>query len=128
MAVPAHDTRDFAFAKKYNLPIKVVISPPDWHGEELKEAYTEPGVMVNSGQFNGTPSQEGIKAVTALSGAERLGQGDRQLQAARLADFPPALLGRAYPDYLLPEMRHCPGAGKRPAGQAAGGCRIQTHR
>ena len=64
MAVPAHDTRDFAFAKKYDLPIKVVISPPDWKGEELKEAYTEPGTMVNSGQFNGTPSYEGIKAVT----------------------------------------------------------------
>ena len=64
MAVPAHDTRDFAFAKKYNLPIKVVISPPDWHGEELTDAYTEPGIMVNSGQFNGTPSQEGIQAVT----------------------------------------------------------------
>jgi len=64
MAVPAHDTRDFAFAKKYNLPIKVVIAPPGWQGEELKEAYTEPGIMVNSGQFNGLPSQEGIKAVT----------------------------------------------------------------
>ncbi|MCR4394046.1 MAG: leucine--tRNA ligase, partial [Dehalococcoidales bacterium] len=64
MAVPAHDTRDFAFAKKYNLPIKVVIAPPGWQGEELKEAYTEPGIMINSGQFNGLPSQEGIKAVT----------------------------------------------------------------
>ncbi len=65
MAVPAHDTRDFAFAKKYKLPIKVVISPPGWQGEPLKEAYTEPGVMVNSGEFNGTSSQAGVQAVTA---------------------------------------------------------------
>ena len=43
MAVPAHDERDFAFAKKYNLPIPVVIAPPDWDGGELEAAYTEPG-------------------------------------------------------------------------------------
>jgi len=65
MAVPAHDTRDFAFAKKYDLPIKVVISPPDWKGEELKEAYVEEGLMVNSGQFDGSLNLAGIKAVTS---------------------------------------------------------------
>ena len=43
MAVPAHDERDFAFAKKYGLPITVVIAPPDWDGEPLTEAYIEPG-------------------------------------------------------------------------------------
>jgi len=63
MAVPAHDTRDFAFAKKYNLPIKVVISPVDWKGEELKEAYVEEGLMINSAQFNGTRNLPGIKAI-----------------------------------------------------------------
>jgi leucyl-tRNA synthetase len=65
MAVPAHDTRDFDFAKKYDLPIKVVIAPPRWKGGDLKEAYIEPGLMVNSGQFNGTNSYEGIRAVTS---------------------------------------------------------------
>ncbi len=64
MAVPAHDERDFAFAKKYKLPIRVVIAAPGWQGEELEEAYIEPGTMVNSGQFNGTPSQQGIGAVS----------------------------------------------------------------
>ncbi|MDO8568613.1 MAG: leucine--tRNA ligase [Dehalococcoidales bacterium] len=64
MAVPAHDERDFAFARKYDLPIKVVISPPDWDGQELKQAYTEPGMMVNSSQFNGVPSAEGVMAVS----------------------------------------------------------------
>jgi len=63
MAVPAHDERDFAFARKYNLPIKVVIGPPDWQGEELEEAYIEPGTMVNSRQFDGLPSQQGMEAV-----------------------------------------------------------------
>ncbi len=63
MAVPAHDERDFAFAQKYHLPIKVVIAPPEWQGEELKEAYIEPGTMVNSAQFNGLPSQQGIEAM-----------------------------------------------------------------
>ncbi|MBI2852376.1 MAG: leucine--tRNA ligase [Chloroflexi bacterium] len=63
MAVPAHDERDFAFAKKYNLPIRVVIAPPDWKGGELEQAYIEPGTMVNSAQFNGMPSEQGIKAV-----------------------------------------------------------------
>src|SRR3972149_1470211 len=63
MAVPAHDERDFVFAKKYNLPIRVVISPPDWKGGELEEAFTEEGTMVNSAQFNGTSSQQGISAV-----------------------------------------------------------------
>ena len=64
MAVPAHDERDFAFAKKYDLPIRVVITPPGWQGEELKEAYIEAGTMVNSAQFNGLPSQQGIEAVS----------------------------------------------------------------
>ncbi len=63
MAVPAHDERDFAFAKKYDLPIRVVIAPPDWQRGELEAAYIESGAMVNSGQFNGLPSEPGIKAV-----------------------------------------------------------------
>jgi leucyl-tRNA synthetase len=64
MAVPAHDERDFAFAKKYKLPIPVVIAPPDWDGKELKAVYIEPGTMVNSGRFNGMPSPQGIDAVS----------------------------------------------------------------
>ncbi|MFC1908244.1 leucine--tRNA ligase, partial [Chloroflexota bacterium] len=75
MGVPAHDERDFAFAKKYNLPIKVVITPPEWHGEELEEAYIEPGTMVNSGQFNRLSSEKGIEAVSDL--LEKTGHGER---------------------------------------------------
>ncbi|HSW57800.1 MAG TPA: leucine--tRNA ligase, partial [Dehalococcoidales bacterium] len=64
MAVPGHDSRDFAFAQKYGLPVKVVIAAPDWDGQELKEAYVGDGRMVNSHQFDGLPNQEGIRAVT----------------------------------------------------------------
>ena len=64
MGVPAHDDRDFAFAKKYDIPIRVVIAPPDWDGQPLTEAYLEPGAMVNSGPFDGTPNEEGKAAVT----------------------------------------------------------------
>ncbi|MFC2034454.1 leucine--tRNA ligase [Chloroflexota bacterium] len=63
MAVPTHDERDFAFAKKYDIPMRVVIAPPEWNGEELEEAYTEAGTMVNSEQFNGISSQQGIEAI-----------------------------------------------------------------
>jgi len=63
MAVPAHDERDFAFARKYGLQIVPVIQPADEHGrpvepildgESMTAAYVGPGVMVNSGPFNGT--------------------------------------------------------------------------
>ena len=64
MAVPAHDDRDFAFSKKYNLPIKEVISKTgEASKEELQVAYTSPGKMVNSGQFNGMDSKKGIEAI-----------------------------------------------------------------
>jgi leucyl-tRNA synthetase len=59
MAVPAHDTRDFTFARKYHIPIHVVIAPPDWNGKELTEAWIEPGRMVNSSQFDGLSSEDG---------------------------------------------------------------------
>jgi leucyl-tRNA synthetase len=84
MAVPAHDTRDFAFATKYQLPIPVVIAPPDWDGQPLKEAYTGEGTMVNSGVFDGTPSAEAIAKVTAW--LEERGLGHKQV-TYRLRDW-----------------------------------------
>ena len=75
MAVPAHDERDFAFAKKYKLPIRVVIAPPNWQGEELEQAYIEPGTMVNSGQFDGLPSEQGMEKVSDF--LEKKGLGGR---------------------------------------------------
>ena len=67
MAVPTHDTRDFAFAKKYKLPMKVVIAPEDNTNldvETMTDAYTEAGVLVNSGEFNGIKNNKAKKAIT----------------------------------------------------------------
>jgi len=77
MAVPAHDERDFAFAKKYDLPVRVVIAPEGWGGGDLEEAYIEPGVMVNSGSFDGLPSEEGKNAVSDY--LEEKGWGKRTI-------------------------------------------------
>lgn len=77
MGVPAHDHRDFEFAKKYDLPIRVVIQPEDHEeltGETMQEAWVEEGHMVNSGSFNGTNSREGMKQVTQYLEEQGLGQ------------------------------------------------------
>jgi len=84
MGVPAHDERDFAFAKRYDLPIKVVIAPLGWQGGELAAAYTEPGTMVNSGQFNRLPSQRGMEAVADF--LQERGWGKRAV-SYRLRDW-----------------------------------------
>ena len=64
MAVPTHDTRDFDFAKKYNLPMKVVIENPENPSDCKDAAYTESGIMVNSGEFNGMKNEDAKKAIT----------------------------------------------------------------
>ena len=67
MAVPTHDTRDFTFAKKYNMPMKVVIAPENntsLDASTMTEAYTEEGVLVNSGEFNGIKNTKAKKAIT----------------------------------------------------------------
>ncbi len=64
MAVPAHDERDFEFARKYAIPIRTVVAPPEWGDEELVGAYVGEGPMVNSGPFDGMPNAEGMAAVT----------------------------------------------------------------
>ncbi len=61
MAVPAHDERDFAFAKKHNINVIEVITPEGKPQGELKEAYTEYGTLINSGQFNGLRSEQAIE-------------------------------------------------------------------
>ncbi len=66
MGVPAHDQRDFLFAKKHGLPIKVVIKPedgPEPDPDTMERAYEEKGIMVNSGEFTGMTSEDGIKAL-----------------------------------------------------------------
>lgn len=71
MGVPAHDERDFAFAKKYGLPIIPVIQPPEgsWNGE----CYPGDGVLINSGAFSGLSSEEGKKRIIAFLKEKGLG-------------------------------------------------------
>ncbi|MBI5286453.1 MAG: leucine--tRNA ligase [Deltaproteobacteria bacterium] len=65
MAVPAHDQRDFEFARKYDLPVVVVIQPPGGglEPDTMTEAYIEDGIMVNSGPFDGMNNREATEAI-----------------------------------------------------------------
>lgn len=76
MAVPAHDQRDFEFAKKYSIPMKAVISKDgnDYDVNSLEAAYTEPGIMINSGEFSGTSNEEGKAKIIAWLEQHSLGK------------------------------------------------------
>jgi leucyl-tRNA synthetase len=84
MGVPAHDDRDFEFARKYGVPVKVVIAPPDWDESPLEAAYTDPGTMVHSGQFDGLPNEEAKRAITSY--LESQGWGEARI-VYRLRDW-----------------------------------------
>ncbi len=70
MAVPAHDSRDWEFARKYNLPIKEVVKG----GDIEKEAYTDSGVLINSGEFSGIDSEEAKEKITEYLNDKGLGE------------------------------------------------------
>ncbi|MCK5551826.1 MAG: leucine--tRNA ligase, partial [Deltaproteobacteria bacterium] len=76
MAVPAHDQRDFEFAKRYELPIIVVIQPPDnpLSEETMTEAYVDEGTVVKSDQFNGMDSVAAREAIVRNLEENRLGK------------------------------------------------------
>ena len=111
MAVPTHDERDFDFAKKYNLPLKTVIVPENschpelvsgsdqqtsavsgdggilkqvQNGKEPSAAYVDPGVLINSGEFNGMKNEDAKKAITEK--AVKGGYGEFKTQY-RLRDW-----------------------------------------
>ena len=86
MAVPAHDQRDFEFARKYDLPIRVVIQPQGQtlKPEEMTEAYVEDGVMAASGPFSGLPSAEGRERIANY--LEEKGWGKKDIRY-RLRDW-----------------------------------------
>ena len=84
MAVPTHDTRDFDFAKKYNLPFKVVIQNPESPSDCKDSAYTEEGILINSGEFNGMKNTEAKEAITQKAVNEGFGEFKTQY---RLRDW-----------------------------------------
>ncbi len=75
MSVPAHDQRDYEFAKKYNIPMLDVISDANGHVDTSKEAYVEKGLLINSGEFTGLGFDEAFDAISeklsSLSAGER---------------------------------------------------------
>ncbi|MDO8733613.1 MAG: leucine--tRNA ligase, partial [Elusimicrobiota bacterium] len=74
MCVPAHDQRDFEFAKKYNIQIKEVIVPSTVNRQPLTDAYIEEGVMINSQQFNGLSSKDAISKISDFVEEKKLGK------------------------------------------------------
>ncbi|MEM8779973.1 MAG: leucine--tRNA ligase [Cyanobacteria bacterium P01_G01_bin.49] len=114
MGVPAHDTRDFKFATENQLPIKVVIVPENTEetNPTLTEAYTEPGIMINSGEFDRMQSTEGKNAI--IEYAEKQGYGKARIQY-RLRDW---LISRQrYWGCPIPVV-HCPSCGTVPVPDA----------
>lgn len=73
MCVPAHDDRDFEFAKKFGIPIVQVISR-DGKEEKLTEAYTQPGIMINSGEWNGMDSEKAKKEIPDMLEKQGIGK------------------------------------------------------
>jgi leucyl-tRNA synthetase len=120
MAVPAHDQRDFEFARKFELPIKVVVQPADFEKplqpSEMSEAYAHIGVMVNSGPLDGIVSGKGegesVACAIAYLQANHLGQSTTNY---RLRDW---LVSRQrYWGAPIPII-HCPSCGTVPVPDA----------
>jgi leucyl-tRNA synthetase len=74
MVVPAHDERDFEFAKKFNLPVKVVVVDPKNKQEKLEAAFNEDGVLINSNKFDGLTSKEAREKITQKLEALKMGR------------------------------------------------------
>ncbi len=86
MAVPTHDQRDFEFARKYDIPMKIVIQNPEKTlvPEEMTEAYTEPGILVNSGKFDGMDSDVSKETISNWMQENNMGE---QTITYRLRDW-----------------------------------------
>ena len=108
MGVPAHDSRDFDFAQRHHLPIKVVITPDGQTSQMLEEAFCDAGILVNSGDFDGLPSQEAKASITAALAQQQLGE---EKTIYRLRDW---LVSRQrYWGCPIPII-HCPNCGAVP--------------
>ena len=107
MAVPAHDQRDFEFARKYGLPIRPVVQPPegDLDGAAMEQAWEGPGVLADSGPFTGMASEKAKQAI--IRHAEDKGFG-RARTTYRLRDW--GISRQRYWGAPIPVI-HCPSCG-----------------
>ncbi len=114
MSVPAHDQRDFDFAKKYDLPIVVVVKPEeeDLEGDTMTAAYTGDGSMVNSGDFDGMGNREAMEAIAAYMEQHDVG---KKTVSFRLRDW--GISRQRYWGAPIP-MIHCDGCGVVPVPEA----------
>jgi len=113
MSVPAHDQRDYEFAQKYGLEIKAVIAPVGEETVDVSEAaYTEKGVLINSGQFNGLKSKQALHEMAKVLG--ELGLGEKQTNY-RLRDW--GVSRQRYWGCPIPVI-YCPACGALPVPEA----------
>ncbi len=113
MSVPAHDQRDFEFARKYGLDIVIVVSPEDCELDtaSMSEAYTGPGVMVNSGRFNGLSNGQALDDIAAYLETNGLG---KKTVSFRLRDW--GISRQRYWGAPIP-MVHCSRCGLVPVSE-----------
>ncbi len=117
MCVPAHDDRDFAFAKKFNIPIIQVIAKDGKEIENMAEAYTEAsGVMINSGDWNGKECSEFKEEAPKI--IEEMGIG-RKTTNYKLRDW--VFTRQRYWGEPIPII-HCPHCGKVPVPEELAAC------
>jgi leucyl-tRNA synthetase len=111
MAVPAGDQRDFEFAQKYQLPVRVVVQPegaPPLQSDRMTEASTAYGRLVNSGPFTGLTSEQAIEEMNGLAAAKGFGEAETTY---RLKDW--GVSRQRYWGTPIPVI-YCPGCGVVP--------------
>ncbi len=104
MAVPAHDQRDFEFAKRYDLPIRVVVLPEgvdELSVESLEEAFEEDGVLTESDRFTGLGSAEARRKITEYLEEKGLGKATVQYRLRDWCISRQTVLGGPDPGRLL---------------------------
>ena len=119
MAVPAHDQRDLDFARKFGLPVQVVVDTGGPDPAETGVATHGDGMLINSGPLDGLSKADAIARIIAILEADARGPRRGELPAARLAAVPAAVLGNADPHPVLRIVRRGPGPRRPAAGGAA---------